>query len=317
MHTNDTLVLQLIKHLVRKSEETNLAELFGETAAIVSKDTPTDLQTRLSGKILGQLSKIEETLLGLRQQVKAWVSPTLMPQVAQINGTQPKNGALPLSLPTHTQYPAWLLQPQQALKVQLPQSTFLYDQPYTTSFNVETKDKHIYFYAFMLPEADPTGEVLSFLHHQLNRHLFIHTQTDLVDVLVGFDRAMMVFMNEMPQIAQASQAKFIIGKIDKAQAALSFIHSGMAVYYTQDEALQSVPLQHIALGQRGNNAPQVHTLSIKRNTQFHITTPLEKAMLETFSTVCPTLPAKQQNAWWEKEFATKNGNPAMLLSFGF
>jgi|GEM_PF-3003761 len=322
MTTNDTLVLHLIKHLVRKSEETNLAELLEEThLPTIGKET-TDIQTKLAHRLLGQLSKIEDSLTGLRQQVQAWVSPNLTTNLLQ-SVAAPKNGtATAIATPAvkaipDSQYPTWLLQPLQGLQRLLSNSAFVYSQPYTTSYCVETKEKNIYFYAFVLPEAAPTGELLSFLHHQLNKFLFVETQVDLIDVVANLDKAIMMHASELPYLAQASQVKFVIGKIDKAQAILQCLHSGLAVHYTQASALHAIPFQHITLGQRENTAPQVHTIPIKRNTQFHITTSLDKITIEEFAKNSPALPAKQQTDWLANKIRETKDAPAMLLSFGF
>ena len=106
-------------------------------------------------------------------------------------------------------------------------------------------------------------------------------------------------------------------KIDKAQAILQCLHSGLAVHYTQASALHAIPFQHITLGQRENTAPQVHTIPIKRNTQFHITTSLDKITIEEFAKNSPALPAKQQTDWLANKIRETKDAPAMLLSFGF
>lgn len=340
MSINDSLVLHLIKHLVWKSEELtteNATKKNGSFASIKKEDTLTmakNGEVEFGQYFLGQLDSLQKTISHLQNEFLSFQHKQETTLPIAVNGQKPLQESKTQPKPetttqTLTQTPLLiqnlLLSPESDLQIALPKSFFVSNQTLQCNYGVETKEKLIYLYAFRLKNQEMSSQLSILLHFIVNKIILSTHSTDIFDIFKEFDRKLLELLKQQSEIKSIAEVDFAFCLIDKMQAKLNLVSSGIDLLQISEDDTQEVISKTITLGNYEVHQVEMQSLQIKRGFSYYllpqslIQRNKKQAWGEDFKGFIEEIrksdaASRSQNC---QTWLSKQDQSAFVLSFGF
>lgn len=276
MNTNDSLVLHLIKHLVKKNDDFSMNG-YKNNQTMTRQDNGDNFRDYF----LQQLDVLQKKFTQLRQEIVEFQSPenelktiqenkiipTLTQSITQ-SIAQPNGSSMGLAHKI-------LLSPEKELQTALPQSLFAHNGDITSNFGIEIKDKVIFLYFFRIKDAVIGRELSLLLHFIANKIILSLQKNHALDLFKEFDKKMLELINKQAEMTAVSTIDFAFCVVNKLEAKLEIVSSGIDFICQEDKQYHLTTANTFKLGSHETHLAKTETIQIKRgNTYFMLPTDL-------------------------------------------
>lgn len=271
MNANDSLVLHLIKYLVKKNDEFS-NNGYNNSQTILRQENSENLKDYF----LQQLDNLQKKFTQLKQEVLEYQAPKHQIKTIEENNislpTVVNNASSEVSIGLAHKI---LLSPQKELQTALPQSLFAHNSDVMSNFGIEIKDKIIFLYLFRIKDIALAKEFSLLFHFIANKIILSLQKNEALDFFKEFDKRILELIHQQPEMSAASNVDFAFCVINKMQAKFDIVSSGIDFLYQEDNKYHLVESSQIKLGNYETHLAKLQSIQIKRgNTYFILPTDL-------------------------------------------
>lgn len=274
MNTNDSLVLHLIKHLVRKNDEFSINNNNNSQTILRQENSE-----NFKDYFLQQLDNLQKKFTQLKQEVLEFQPSQSEVKIIQENKPIASTSILESTNGHQNQSVGLahkiLLSPEKELQTALPHALFAHNGDMMSNFGVEVKDKIIFLYFFRIKDIALAKEFSILLHFITNKIILSLQKNEVLDLFKEFDKKILELINKQAQMTAVADIDFAFCVVNKMQAKFDMVSSGIDFIYQEDNNYHLITSDQVKLGSHETHLAKLESIQIKRgNTYFMLPTDL-------------------------------------------